>query len=177
VYQSKGEIMRIVTPTWANLELVAAIDISNRLLQGEGGFFDRVREIPTFDLSGHVDSCLPVSGAEVAQRLAQNVEVAVRKYRPKWIGSRAMADTQFTSEGMPVIRFNARKLHRTTEDFVATLIHECVHGVDTLPKEMYFGHGNNSPKGKENTAPYRIERIAQELVPAIVRAMAETAPA
>jgi hypothetical protein len=47
---------------------------------------------------------------------------------------------------------------------VNTIIHEAIHAIDSKFPTMSFGHGDNSPVGKKNTAPYWIGGRAEELI-------------
>jgi hypothetical protein len=52
------------------------------------------------------------------------------------------------------VNLNTRKHPREMSAMVATITHEYSH-----PE---YGHGDNSPKGKEDSVPYAIGRIAQK---------------
>ena len=68
-----------------------------------------------------------------------------------------------TLKNSTIIRLNVFKLARPTEELVSTLVHECVHIADNQPN-LSFGHGNNFfPSWKKNSAPYRIDQIAQRI--------------
>jgi len=154
--------MRIETPDFAKNypNMTKAIDISNRLLQGDGGFFSKIREIKAFDYSKNRANHQPVSGAEIAALFAKKIDVSVQTYKPWYIWSKAIAAT---TPGEHVIRLNQYKLDRSVEETTATFIHECVHILDT-EKNLSFGHGNNYARGKERSAPYQIEKIAQDII-------------
>jgi hypothetical protein len=151
--------MKIETPAFADADLQKAITISNELLEGKRGFFDEVRPIQAFDLSKTVATGKPVTGEDVVAQLAQKVDVTVQKWWPWNIFSRAYATTYPGT----VIYLNARKLDRSVPSLVSTLIHETVHLADNDSKTRSFGHGDNYAKGKENTAPYRLETIAEKI--------------
>jgi len=150
--------MQIQTPDFANQypNLKDAITDANRLFNGEGGFFEKIRGIQAFDLSWNTAAKRPVSGADIAPLYAQKINVTVQRYWPWYVWSKAMASTM---PNTTVIHLNARNLDRPTEDLIATLMHECVHILDK-EEGLSFGHGNNSSVGKSETAPYRIEKIA-----------------
>ena len=154
--------MKIETPTFATKypNLAEAITISNRLLRGDYGFFTKIRDVTAFDYSTNRSTHQPVSGADIVPLFAKKIDVAVQQYKPWYVWSRAVAST---TPGTSVIHLNQNKLDRTVEDTVATLIHECVHIIDTEP-HLSFGHGNNYARGKEHSAPYLIEKIAQEVI-------------
>lgn len=62
------------------------------------------------------------------------------------------------------IHLNRRALSRPLHSICNTLMHQCVHAVDAFYSEYCFGHGDDNPLGKENTAPFRIAHIAQKIV-------------
>lgn len=62
------------------------------------------------------------------------------------------------------IYLNTRKLNRSTGSIVASLIHELIHWLDHYDTQHSFGHGDNNPTGKQNTAPYWIDNIAEALI-------------
>jgi len=154
--------MKIEMPNFAanDPQLRDAVLLANQLLQGKYGFLDKVREVTSFEYSKNHTTHQPVSGEDIAPLLAQKVDVSIKKYKPWYIWSKAIAST---IPGVPVIRLNQYKLNRPADETAATLIHECVHIVDTQ-KKLSFGHGNNYAYGKELSAPYQIEKIAQEII-------------
>jgi hypothetical protein len=155
--------MKIQTPEFADANLKQAVAITNELLEGKRGFFDEVRQIKAFDFSKNVATQKPVTGEEVVTQLAQKVDVTVQKWTPWYIFSKAYA----TTVPGTVIYLNARKLDRSVSSLVSTLTHEAVHIADNDPKTRFFGHGNNSPKGKDNTAPYKLDAIAERIAASI----------
>jgi hypothetical protein len=151
--------MQIEKPSFAAGNLDLAITVANQFLKGERGFFDEVRQIPAFDYSKHVATGKPVSGKEVVEELSRKVDVTVQTYKPWNPWTRALAKT------LPgtVIYLNARTLDRSVPSLVATLIHESVHIADNAQKALSFGHGNNYAAGKENSAPYKLDAIAERI--------------
>ena len=154
--------MRIETPDFARNypNLNEAVKLANQMLQGDHGFFDEIRKINAFEYSKNYSTHQPVSGNDIAPLLAQKIDITVKKYKPWYFWSKAIAST---IPGVPVIRLNQYKLDRPIDETAATLIHECVHIVDTQ-KKLSFGHGNNYAAGKGLSAPYLIEKIAQEII-------------
>jgi hypothetical protein len=63
-----------------------------------------------------------------------------------------------------VIHLNAWKTDRSPESMCNTIVHACVHAVNACHLQYYFGHGDNVPAGKENSAPYWIGASAQQMV-------------
>jgi hypothetical protein len=79
----------------------------------------------------------------------RNELVSVDTYRPAWPWSAAIAKTV---KGR--ISLNERKIPSMSElEYVGTLVHEFMHVIG-------YGHGNNSPKGKEQSVPYRVGKLA-----------------
>lgn len=62
------------------------------------------------------------------------------------------------------IYLNTRKLNRSTGSIVSSLIHEMVHWLDHYDTQHSFNHGSNNPSGKNNTAPYWIDNIAESII-------------
>ena len=88
--------------------------------------------------------------------------LTVKTYRSKNPWSSALG--YFSPSKPDHIFLNNRKLNRTKGSIVATLIHEMVHYCDFLNEVESYGHGDNSPNGKENTAPFYIDNIAESMV-------------
>jgi len=85
--------------------------------------------------------------------------VSVDIYYPKWRWSKAIGYTV----GDRVIYINGYKIPFLDDaDILELLTHELVHILDAEDKVHSFGHGNNKPQGKENTAPYWIGSFIAE---------------
>jgi hypothetical protein len=63
-----------------------------------------------------------------------------------------------------VIHLNKWNLNRSVESICNTLMHQCIHAVNAMFPQFYFGHGDGSSSGKENTAPYWVASLAQRLI-------------
>ena len=63
-----------------------------------------------------------------------------------------------------LIHLNRLYINRNIPSLVNTMIHEMVHAVNYLNPQYRFDHGDNSPVGKENTAPYWIGNKAEEML-------------
>lgn len=117
-------------------------------------FWQEVESAPQFDYS-------TISSTAISEQLQNcNSSVTIRLYKPWWRFSKANA---YVSGKYPNTLFlNKRKLYRNHESIVNTIFHECVHIADygDNDEKVTFGHGNNSSKGKENTAPYWIGKLA-----------------
>jgi len=88
--------------------------------------------------------------------------IVVKTYRSKNPWSSALG--YFSPSQPDHIFLNNRKLNRSKGSIVATLIHEMIHFCDYLNEVESYGHGDNSPSGKENTAPFYIDNIAESIV-------------
>jgi hypothetical protein len=70
-----------------------------------------------------------------------------------------------TSEYPNNIFINLNKVDdRSISSIAATIVHEMVHSVDRIKTDARFGHSGNSSRGKQNSAPYAIGRIASLVV-------------
>jgi hypothetical protein len=63
-----------------------------------------------------------------------------------------------------LIHINVFRSEWTISGIVNTIIHQTVHAVNDLYPELHFGHGDRKSEGKENTAPYKIASIAEEML-------------
>lgn len=61
------------------------------------------------------------------------------------------------------IHLNAWKIDRSVASICNTIIHGCIHAVNARYPQYSFGHGDMSSIGKENTAPYWIGALAEQL--------------
>ncbi len=102
-----------------------------------------------------------------------NINVYVKVYYPKWRWSSALGyfseykrlwykPWKFIKTDKKIIHLNGYKLDRAVPSLVGTLAHELVHVADSL-SSYSFGHGNNKPEGKQNTAPYWVGTCAKKL--------------
>lgn len=136
-----------------NVRINQCILCANTLLDNEIFYKNiKVKETP-FDMS--------TASAEYISNimyLKKNLLTCnVRTYHRRF--TRALA--YFIPSQPDTVYINTAKLNRSTGSIIATLIHEWVHLVDHDDKTHSFGHGDNSPRGKQNTAPYWIDNLAQ----------------
>lgn len=142
----------------SNETLKYSVRLANDLLNESENFKNKIVGIQTFDMTDP-DA---VSGRMIWDDmidLHKKHMVSVKVYYPWYRFSKAYG--YFTTARPFDINLNGYKLKRSPQSFVATLIHELVHMADNLSPN-YYGHGDNSPIGKESTAPYQIGRIAGE---------------
>ena len=135
--------------------LTQAVAAANSLFQDDR-FYDAIAAYDKFDYAN-------VTPAEVARLIRDSaLEMTIALYKPWNPFSKAVA---YDDPLHPtIIHLNARKMHRDIGSHCNTLVHECVHAVDTQYPETDFGHGNNSPVHKENTAPYWIGQLAEQMI-------------
>jgi hypothetical protein len=62
------------------------------------------------------------------------------------------------------IHINVWKLDRSPASICNTIIHSCVHAVNAYHSKYHFGHGDLPLQARENTAPYWIGALAQQMV-------------
>ncbi|MBK9419192.1 MAG: hypothetical protein IPN62_18405 [Flavobacteriales bacterium] len=119
-------------------------------------FFERIRQHARFDMS----TATPAQIADLMQ--SSNATVKIELYKSKWPWSKALAyeDHRFPN----TVFLNERRLNRSLASICATIMHEAVHSVDATAPDLRFGHGDNNPNQKENTAPYWIGDLAYEMV-------------
>lgn len=150
---SQTHITLIYTGTTHNV--TEAVKVANEILNNKD-FYGQIGKIQKFDNS-------ILRGKDIADRIekASQQIIVVRKNKPKAIASTSTSDQINIS----------RKLFGidSTKNFdlataVNTLIHETVHAVDYLGTGNEFTHNGNSSKGQENTAPWMIGAIAEEIL-------------
>lgn len=138
----------------ARPQIIECVSFVNELL-GDDQFWSQIKQIPKFDYT-------ELAPLEIVDRISMcSTEVRIRTYRPKWILSRANA---YVTRKYPNTLFlNRWKLDRPIGALINTIVHECVHIADygDDDSKVTFGHGDNSPVGKEDSAPYKIGGIAQ----------------
>lgn len=137
----------------------AAVDKANELLK-KIEFYKAISDHSNFELS-------TASPKIVADLLEQSIlDLKVEIFYPNILLAIKYRKTfAFTDERCPNTLFlNFKKLDREIEDIAATIIHEIIHVIDDNEEVYTFGHGNNSPNGKNNTAPYWIGNLAYRIL-------------
>lgn len=133
------------------------ISEANKLLKGDYRFYEKIKAKPTpFDMS----TATPKQIAEFLQENYGVLKCEVHLYHKKFTRALAYFDRRYPNR----IYINTAKLNRTDGSVIATIVHEWVHLVDEWIKNHRFGHGDNSAAGKQNTAPYWIDNVAQAIV-------------
>ena len=137
-----------------NTKTNEAIKIANELLNNKV-FYQEILAFGEFDMSDAKTEKI----IELMKVAHKESSMEVHSYYKRW--SRAYG---YYEPNRPTrININAAKLNRSIGSLVASIIHEYVHFVDGITP-LSFGHGSNSPVGKQNTAPYAIDNIAQSII-------------
>ena len=132
-----------------------AAQMANRIL-ADDEFHDRIAQHPAFD---HSDA----TPATIAQlmRVASFTMTLDLYYSLSPIKN---IDGYDDLDNPQMIHLNIWKIDRSPESMCNSIIHACVHAVNADNDDYYFGHGDDTLHGKENTAPYWIGALAQEMV-------------
>lgn len=123
-------------------------------------FRDKLVEIINeFDYSIEADGT-GITGEEMHQILNKsNRTYYVRVYK-NW---NPFSSTCGYFEGGNIIHLNYWYIKRVgIREMVSTIVHEGIHAEDEVNPSDSYGHGNNSPIGKEDSAPYAIDELAAE---------------
>lgn len=135
----------------------AAIIFNHIMMEIE--FRELVSKIHAFDMSRDIDGSM-ISGKELLAIIDKSdVTFTVLTYRPWFRWSRAIA---YYSGGKNLF-LNSRKLNRSVASIAGSIAHEAIHGYDNFVPE-YLGHGSNSPRGKQHTAPYLFGNIVNDYI-------------
>lgn len=137
-----------------------AVQKANALLT-DTTFLQAIRDKDRFDLS-------TATPAVIADLIASSeLEFSVELFYPNSITQRWKYRNTlgYTDADFPnTVFLNVKRLNRGIAEIVGTIIHECIHALDDANDEYTFGHGNNSPRDKDNTAPYWIGNLAVKCI-------------
>jgi len=122
---------------------IEAVSHVANLVINHSEFKKRVEQIEKFDYTDD-------NGKQVFEKLIQT-KCVLRTYKSKNPWSKAIATTYRNNK--IDIYFNTRRNPRSIELMVNTAIHELLHNAG-------YGHGDNSPTGKENSVNYKVGAIA-----------------
>ena len=157
--------MQVVCNT-NELTVVKACELANSLLR-RPDFYVGIAAHPNFDIDRGGKRAL-VTPTQVADILrTTTLAFSVKLFTPPWYlrWTKYLRTQAYTDPGIPDTLFLKsywiRNEAPTAGYVAATILHECVHAADTAGE---FGHGDNSPAGKENTAPYWIGSYANSLL-------------
>lgn len=119
-------------------------------------FLDAIYNLKKFDMA-------TITPQQVTDLICNtDLQLTVDTYWPLHFSSKA--DTYDDKLNPSVIHLNRLNLNRPVHYICNTLVHQSVHALNACYPSFYFGHGNNNPEGKENTAPFRIAGLAQQII-------------
>jgi hypothetical protein len=124
-----------------------AVRVSNCIIRSQE-FLREIGAFPQYDFTR-------MSSGDVMLRFKNSHQINVGTYRTKNPVSRVYATTYMNDKHNFWI--NTRKLPRPLPDLINTIFHESSHLLE-------FGHGDNSPVGKQNSVPWRVGSIAEKHV-------------
>ena len=130
--------------------------MAHDLLTSSDRFYNLIAEKASFDMA----TCKPKFISEQLRENYNHLRIEVHTYYKKFTRALAYFDPRYPNR----IYINAAKLGRSLGSIAASVVHEIIHLLDKFIKGEYFGHGDNSAKGKQNTAPYWIDNLAEALV-------------
>ena len=137
-----------------------AIEEANKLLRNED-FLKQIYLVDDFEYTY-------VNGEYIANALKdfasgkQSLILYVYTYRSKNPWSRVLG--YFIPSKPNNTYINSRKLNRSMGSIVATIIHELIHMIDNFDNNASYGHGDNSPVGKQYSVPYWVDNLAQSFI-------------
>lgn len=132
-----------------------AVSKANALLQNEQ-FYQAIMQQSRFDMAD-------ISPVEIAVMMRNaNISMQVELYYA--MSPVKNIDGYQDPEHPGVLFLNIWQLERPLASVCNTLVHGCVHQVNARYQQYSFGHGDSTPSGKENTAPYFIGHLAQRMV-------------
>ncbi len=140
---------------------VAAAYINDRLNVDES-FWRRIRTKPKFDNA-------TISSAEIERRLrTANSTITIQLWKPKPSHADMYKNTiALVDSGHPrKLFYHTKFVDRAVGQKVNTIVHEYVHSVDAFDDGdpgRQMGHGDNSARGKGDTAPYWIGDLAERI--------------
>lgn len=151
----------MISTTSGNSNIKTAVSIVNGLFK-DGTIKNLILNHPPFDFTNQSNQAI----AEIVQSFWATKDFQISTYRPWWRWSKAIASTG-DQTGCAI---NIYKLSSYIPDLCDTIAHEFIHGANFYanpnmnPKNAIFGHGDNSPVGKDNSTPYYIGDAVYKLI-------------
>lgn len=127
------------------------VDKTNRILDMDI-FYINLKKILSFDYSD-------INGEVLGDIVRNPLIVAQVKFYRGWFWSRVNAYTN----GTEYMYLNTRKLARSDASIANTIVHEYIHILDSYNEQYSFGHGSNNRSGKDNSAPYKVGDMFEDL--------------
>jgi hypothetical protein len=143
-----------------NISLLRIASAKTEEIMNSEKFLSRLNSIPNFAMS-YKNKHLPVTGSDIVQMLkVTHYAFRILTYKG-WFWSRVNAYT--TGNNPKDIYVNTRHLEREVSSICATIAHESVHLLD-FASPWIFGHSGNSPKGKQETAPWVVGTLVEQIL-------------
>jgi hypothetical protein len=137
----------------SSLVMIDALFKTNLLLE-EDAFYQAISSHGRFDMAN-------IDAPAIAQLLKEStLRMTVDTYIRPW----SKADTYDDPDEPTLIYINQWRINRSIPGFCNAFVHKIVHAVNAENPQYEFGHGDNSPIGKENTAPYWIGSLAERMI-------------
>lgn len=138
-----------------NEAVLEAVKQVNNLLY-EPSFLNAISKSKHFDLAS-------IPPAEIAELIKHtDLLLAVNLYWPSSLSEQAHTYDDIVNP--QILHMNKATLNRPTHSLCNTIVHQLVHALNAAHPGVYFGHGDNNPAGKCNTAPYWIAGLAQRMI-------------
>lgn len=123
-------------------------------------FYERISGKPYFDIA----TAKPSEISKLIQDTDMVFRVATFKpkgfyQRIKYHGTLALTEKRYPGR----LFVNENKLDGSAERIAASIIHESIRALDDI-STLSFGHGDNVPHDKSNTAPYWIANLAYRIL-------------
>ncbi len=132
-----------------------AVQKANQLLRQEH-FYAQIAQLPDFYLAN-------ISPAEISSLMRKaGLKMEVELYYA--LSPLSNVGGYDDEEHPNIIHLNIWQLSRPTANICNSLIHSCVHAVNSRFPQWSFGHTNCEAELMEYTAPYKIGGLAQHLV-------------
>jgi len=136
------------------IQVQQATQMANKILRNDE-FYLRIALQDSFDLADAAPETIAVLMRHASIRMYISLYHALSQEKN--------FDGYDDEEHPSIIHLNIWKMDRSPASICNTIIHSCVHAVNAQNNQYYFGHGDNSLQGKENTAPYWIGALAQKI--------------
>ncbi len=134
-----------------------AVKIANEMMKGRYGLLAGIKNVKEYDMANCSSDTIYTSMKYVYEK--HQVVLNVKRYWNPF--SKCVA--WFNPKKPLDMNLNRWKVSRSKHSVVGSILHEYTHLVDNQYMHLSFGHGSNSRKGKQNTAPYKIGYIANNL--------------
>jgi hypothetical protein len=103
-----------------------------------------------------------ITGYDILLPLLETMteKINIGFYTQNWFAYRFTPVNAYVDSTGRNLFFNTRQLWRPISDIEETCFHELVHVSDSINPKATYWHGDNSLKGKHNTAPVKFAQWA-----------------